>query len=87
VHLAATPAWFADNVAAIAILTLLALTVLVLRLVHQVAWRAALLGLLAAVALFVYVNRAPLETCARTCECQMAGQDITVPVCSSDVEL
>ena len=35
-------------------------------------------------ALFVYANRAPLEVCARTCECQLAGQDVSVPLCDPD---
>ena len=85
--LAATPGWLADNVALITILTLLGLTVVVLRMVRHTVWRASLLALLAAAAVFVYVNRAPLETCARTCECQLAGRDVTVPGCDSDLEL
>jgi len=87
VPLAATPGWVADNVALITILTLLGLTVLVLRLVHHAVWRASLLALIVAAAVFVYVNRAPLEACARTCECQIVGQDVTIPVCDPDVEL
>ena len=35
-----------------------------------------LIAVIAAVALFIYVIRAPLETCARTCECQLAGRDV-----------
>lgn len=86
-HLAATPAWFADNVAQIAIVTLLVLTVLVIRLVQKATLRFMLLGLIAAVGLFVYVNREPLQACARTCECQIADRDITVPTCDPDIEL
>jgi hypothetical protein len=86
-QLAATPAWFADNVAQIAIVTLLVLTVLVIRLVQKLSTRLLLLGLIAGVALFVYVNRNALEQCARTCECQIADRDISVPICESDIEL
>lgn len=85
--LAATPAWFADNVAQIAILTLLVLTALVLRLVQKATMRLGLIALLAAVAVFVYANRGPLQACARTCECQIAGQDLTVPLCDPDLDL
>lgn len=86
-HLAATPAWFADNVAQITLVTLLVLTALVIRLVHKAMLRFALLGLIAAVGLFVYVNREPLQACARTCECQIADRDITVPTCDPDIDL
>lgn len=86
-HLAATPAWFSDNVAQITLVTLLVLTVVVIRLVHKAMLRFALLGLIAAVGLFVYVNREPLQACARTCECQIADRDITVPSCDPDIDL
>ena len=85
--LAATPAWFADNVAEITLVTLVVLMVLVIRLVQKAMLRLALLGLIAAVGLFVYVNREPLQACARTCECQIADRDITVPSCEPDIDL
>ena len=84
---AAAAAWFADNVAQIALVTLLVLTVLVVRLVHKAMLRLALLGLVAAVGLFVYVNREPLRACARTCECQIADREVNVPICDPDLEL
>lgn len=87
VELAATPAWFADNVAVIAIVTLLVLTVLVIRMVQKLSMRLLLLGLIAGVGLFVYLNRDALEACARTCECQIADRDVSVPVCDPDIEL
>jgi uncharacterized membrane protein len=87
VLLAATPAWFADNVTQIALVTLLVLTALVVRMVQKLSLRLALLGLIAGVALLVYVNRDALQACARTCECQIADRDISVPVCDPDVEL
>lgn len=83
-HVAATPAWFADNVGPIAILMLLVLAVLVLRLVQQTALRLFLLALIAGVALLAYANRDPLQACARTCECQIAGRDVTIPACHPD---
>ena len=85
--LAAAPAWFADNIPQIAIGTLLVLTVLVVRMIQKAMLRAVLLGLIALVALFVYVNRAPLKACAKTCECEIGGRHITVPTCDSRLEL
>lgn len=86
-HLAATPAWFADNVAQIAIVTLLVLTVLVVRVVQKASLRLALLGLIAAVAVLTYANRGALQACARTCECQIAGRHISVPTCDPELDL
>ena len=85
--LAAAPSWFADNVTQIAVGTLLVLTVLVVRMIQKATTRAVLLALIALVALFVYVNRRPLEACAKTCECEIAGKHITVPTCDTDLSL
>ncbi|MEO7429550.1 MAG: hypothetical protein ABIY48_09235 [Acidimicrobiales bacterium] len=85
--LAATPAWFADNLPQIAGGTLLVLVVVVLRLVHKLVLRTILLVLIGIVGLLVYLNRAPLETCAKTCECQIAGKHLIVPTCNRDVRL
>ncbi len=84
---AATPAWFADNIAAICLVALVLVTVGVIRLVQKTATRVTLLALIAGVAVFVYVNRAPLEACARTCECQIADRDLDVPFCDPDLDL
>ena len=84
---AATPAWFADNVTQIAIGTLVVLTVLVVRMIQKATVRLVLLGLIALVALFVYVNRRPLEACAKTCECEINGRHITVPTCDPNLSL
>ena len=85
--LAAAPTWFADNLTAIAAGTLLLLTVLVIRMVQKAAMRGILLGLIALVALFVYVNRAPLEACANTCECEIGGRHLSVPTCNRELDL
>lgn len=85
--LAAAPAWFADNVALIALGTLVVLTVLVLRMIQKATIRTILLGVVAAVALLVYANRTSLEQCARTCECDIARQHISVPTCDPDLSL
>ena len=82
--LAAAPEWFADNAALILGIVLVGLIVLVAWVVQRTAIRLVLVGVGVVLALFVYANRAPLEACARTCECQLAGQDVTVPVCDPD---
>ena len=84
---AATPAWFADNIAPLSLVTLVLLTFGVLRLIEKSATRIVLLALIFAVAVFVVLNRTELETCARTCECQVMEQDVDVPFCDPDLEL
>lgn len=84
---AATPAWFADNLTQIAVGTLLVLTFVVLRMVQKASMRIMLLTLIALVGLLVYVNRAPLKACAKTCECEIGGRHIAVPACRTDVKL
>lgn len=79
--LAAAPAWFSENVLPISGGTLAVLAILVLRMIQKALVRAVLLGLIVLAAGFVYVNRDPLETCARTCECTIAGRHVTVPTC------
>lgn len=82
---AAAPSWFADNLREISAVTLIVLTVLVIRLVQKAVVRTVLLVLIAGLALLVYVNRAPLNACLRTCECEIAGRQITVPACEPDL--
>lgn len=85
--LAAAPAWFADNVLAISGGTLAVVTFLIVRMIQKAALRLALLAVVAVVGVLVYVNRDPLEQCARTCECRIADRDIHVPTCQSDLDL
>jgi hypothetical protein len=85
VLLAAAPAWFADNLPAITIGAMAVVAALVLWVLQKLALRVICLSVFAALALFVYVNRVPLELCARTCECRLVGVDITVPVCDAEL--
>jgi hypothetical protein len=85
--LAATPTWFAGNLTQISLGTLLVLTLVVIRMVHAVITKVTLLTLIVLLALFVYVNRAPLKACAQTCECEIAGKHLTVPTCDSHLKL
>ena len=85
--LAATPAWFADNIAPVSLVTLALLTFAVLRMVQKATTRFVLVVLIVAVAAFVIVNRVQLEACARTCECRVVRQDVEVPLCNPDLQL
>jgi len=84
---AAAPSWFADNVTAIALVALVVVTVVVLRLVKAAVTRTILLVLIAAAAVFVYANHDALQACARDCECEIAGQDVSVPFCDPNLDL
>jgi hypothetical protein len=84
VLIAALPAWYADHVPQVTIGVLAVIAGLILWLVQKMAIRLAFMGVFAALALFVYANRIPLEQCARTCECRLVEQDITVPICDPD---
>ena len=83
----AAPAWFADNLLLIAAVVLAVVTLLVLKVVTEAASRFIIIGAVLAVAVLVYVNRVPLEECARACECRIVRQDISVPFCDPDLEL
>ena len=85
--LAAAPAWFSENLLLIAGVTLAVVTLLIVRMVQTAMVRLMLLGVVALVAGLVYVNRAPLETCARTCSCSLGGETVTVPLCQRDLDL
>lgn len=85
--LAATPAWFADNLSSISTGTLLLLVLLVVRLVQKAAVRMALLALIAVVGVLIYANRDALQVCAKTCECELGGRHVTVPTCNTDLRL
>ena len=83
----ATPVWFSDHLLLIAAGVLGVVTILVLRVVSDAMTRLIIVGAVVAVAVFVYINRDPLEACARTCECRIVRQDVTVPFCNPELEL
>jgi hypothetical protein len=83
----AAPAWFADHLVLIAGVVLIVVTLLVVRVMEKTVTRSAVLVVVVAVAVFLYANRVQLEECARTCECRIVRQDVTVPLCDPDLEL
>lgn len=84
---AAAPDWFAENVSQISLVTLLVLVGLVVRIVQKLALRLALLGVIVVVGVLIYANRGSLETCAKTCSCELAGESVSLPLCSSDLKI
>ncbi len=64
-------------VVAIVVLGVAAATVL--RFVRRVLVRIALVTLLVALALGLWMQRSDLQDCIDTCICQIFGQDVTIP--------
>ena len=77
----AAPAWFADNLTPIALVTLLVLGVVLIKLVTTFMVRLAIGAVVLALGVFVYANRTQLEQCAHTCSCEVAGFEVDVPGC------
>ena len=77
----AAPPWFADNLLLIGAVVLGVVTILVLRVVTDAAARFTFLAVVVGIAVFLYANRVQLESCARTCECRIVRQDLTMPFC------
>ena len=60
---------------------LLVLVLLVVRFIQKLILRIVLVGLMVLVGIGIYVSRDELAECTRTCSCQLAGQDVDVPLC------
>jgi hypothetical protein len=82
----AAPSWFADNLLLIAAAVLGVVTVLLVRMVKDATTRVIFVAVVVGLA-FLYANRVQLESCARTCECRVVRQDVTVPFCDPDLAL
>lgn len=81
--LAALPDWLDPEllqwIILVAIAVLLYLMYVVVRFVQRAALKLVLFGLLAGVAVSLWVQRTDLEDCARTCACSLYGQTVEVP--------
>ncbi|MDW3218360.1 MAG: hypothetical protein R8F63_07075 [Acidimicrobiales bacterium] len=81
--LAALPDWLDPELLQWIILVVLAvllyLMYVVVRFVQRVVLKVALFLLLAGIGLSLWVQRADLDDCARTCACSLYGQDVEVP--------
>jgi hypothetical protein len=80
----AIPRVLNDYLPAAEVSAMLIVAAVIFRLVAKTVIRFILLAVLAAVAVFLYLNQAPLRTCARTCACEFADTEITVPACATD---
>ena len=68
----------------VALLTLIAFgvtAVLILRFIQKVVIRVVLIGLLGALSLAIYSQRAALADCADKCQCTFFSFDVDVPGC------
>lgn len=81
--LAALPDWLDPELLQWIILVVIAVVLylmyVVIRFVQRVVLKVTLFVLLAGFGLSLWVQRTDLENCARTCECSLYGQDVTVP--------
>ena len=81
--LAALPDWLDPEllkwIILVVIAVLLYLMYVVVRFVQRTVLKLSLFVLLAGIALSLWVQRTDLEDCARTCECSLYGQTVTVP--------
>ena len=80
----AIPRVLNDYLPAAEVSAMLIVAAVIFRLVAKTVIRFVLLAVLAAVAVFLYLTQAPLRTCARTCACEFADTEITVPACATD---
>jgi hypothetical protein len=83
--LGAVPAWFTDNLVAIAAITLGLLALLVFRTVQRAATRLLLSALLLGALLFVVLQRDQLTQCGRTCSCRVVNVDVDLPACEPEL--
>lgn len=83
VFVAALPEWLDPElltwIILVVIAVLLYLMYIVVRFVQRVVLKLVLVAVLAGVGVSLWVQRADLEDCARTCECSLYGQTVTVP--------
>ena len=81
---AALPSWLDPELLQWLIVVVLAvvayLLYIVLRFVHRLVAKVALLVVLVGLGVSLWVQRADLEDCALTCECTLYGQQVVIPV-------
>lgn len=82
-QLAALPAWLDPELLTWLLLVVIAVVLylmyVVVRFVQRLVLKVVLFVLLAGFGLSLWVQRADLEDCARTCECSLYGQTVEVP--------
>ena len=80
---AALPAWLDPELLQWIIVVVMAvvayLLYIVLRFVRRLVAKVVLLVALVGLGLSLWVQRADLQDCARTCECSLYGQEVDIP--------
>ena len=62
-----------------AVVALGVLAVLVMRFVRKLLMRLLLVVLIGALAVSLWLQRADLQDCAKTCSCKLFGQEVALP--------
>ncbi|MXW94433.1 MAG: hypothetical protein F4110_14915 [Acidimicrobiaceae bacterium] len=62
-----------------AIMALGVLAALLMRVVRRLLLRLVLVGLIGALAVSLWLQRADLQDCVETCSCKLYGQEVAVP--------
>ncbi len=81
---AALPGWLDPEllqwILVVALVAVVYLLFLVLRFVHRLLAKIVLLVALVGLGVSLWIQRADLQDCARTCECSLYGQEVVIPV-------
>lgn len=73
------------NIPVLSLVFILLLALLALRLIVKTMTRVVVLGFLALLVIFVYVERDNINECAQTCTCTIAGFDAELPACDPKI--
>ena len=81
---AALPSWLdpllLQWIIVVALVVVGYLLYLVARFVRRLIAKVLLLVILASLGVSLWIQRADLQDCARTCECRLYGQEVVIPV-------
>ena len=74
-----------DNSPVMAGIICVILGILVIRLIVNTMTRMILLSLLLLMVIFIAAEHEAITECAQTCECRLAGQDVSVAFCNPEL--
>jgi uncharacterized membrane protein len=74
------------TVAIVALAALVLLALLVMRFIQKMVLRVLLIGALAGLGVFVYIQRDDLSACVPECACEFFGYEVQVPECRALVD-
>ena len=78
--------WVRENSPFLAAAACAILAILVFRLVARTVTRMLLLAILLMFTVFIAAERDQITQCAQTCECELAGFDVSVGVCEPNID-